>query len=985
MGKRSLSVRHRWYTTLSVPLVAILSLLLLTTPLSQMRATAQRTAGRSVGQLSNTQAQTLADKSGNAESDISVVPSLFTSRQMRAIAAEAPTLDSGKPERDAIQREVEPNDSLATAQPLNTNPIRVRADSYKFPVPAGGDVDIYSFFANAGDHVFANTMTSFSSGSTDTVLDVLDSAGTLLETDDEDGGFSGSSSNIAGLLLPTTGRYYVRVSPFATTQAGTIRSYDLYVRVVSGAPAVEVEPNNNGNTPNPLPANGYVTGIINPAADSDTYSLTAEAGDTIVAVMDVDPERDAPEWDGRLGIGLFDNNFLVVNSSAVGGTFDDANPSEAIMFTVNQTGTYVIYVDNPVGSGAANFTYSLAVSVIKPNTKKCTLYTGGTTGAVTDAGTTNFTLNIPDSRIIGSMQVLNTITASTTSRADLDVSLIAPDGNEVVLYDDPSSSGTATAPQIDFRLDDEASNIVSGFGINKPIQWTPEPLAKLDLFKGEQAQGTWTLRVRDDLANSSVITVDSWSLNICEDPNLRSVPQTSIYSQDFEAGTGGFTHSGTLDEWELGLPSLAPITTCHSGTNCWKTDLDGIYQASSNQDLLSPPIDLTTLGGRYITAQWWQKYQMDTASNDTAYVEVREVGNPTNFRRLWEWKGALMTRGVGVGSPVINLSAGWGQMQSDISDFGGKMVELRFHLESGTGTTNFSGLAIDDVDVSYGLNAFRADFDNDAKTDISVWRPSNGNWFIRNSATNTLTFVNDWGRSALGDIAVPGHYGGGGADVAVWRPSEGNWYSLLNNTTPSVTNWGGVSGDIPVTGDFNGDGTSDFTIFRPSEGNWYTKLNGPGTTSVRGWGAMGDKPVPADYDGDGTDDIAVFRPSEGNWYIIDSFTGVPRVVNFGTASDKLVPADYDGDRKADIAIWRPSEGNWYILRSSDGRLTITNWGVTGDIPVPGKYDADTKYDIAVFRPSEGNWYGIRSTDNTVFLNFLGQPGDVPAPSAYLPQ
>src|SRR5207253_870891 len=58
-------------------------------------------------------------------------------------------------------------------------------------------------------------------------------------------------------------------------------------------------------------------------------------------------------------------------------------------------------------------------------------------------------------------------------------------------------------------------------------------------------------------------------------------------------------------------------------------------------------------------------------------------------------------------------------------------------------------------------------------------------------------------------------------DMAVFRPSTGTWY-VIPSSSPSnfiVQPWG-ASGDIPVPGDYDGDGKTDFAVFRPSTGTW---------------------------------------------------------------------------------------------------------------------------------------------------------------------
>ncbi|MEO7538780.1 MAG: PQQ-dependent sugar dehydrogenase, partial [Pyrinomonadaceae bacterium] len=154
-----------------------------------------------------------------------------------------------------------------------------------------------------------------------------------------------------------------------------------------------------------------------------------------------------------------------------------------------------------------------------------------------------------------------------------------------------------------------------------------------------------------------------------------------------------------------------------------------------------------------------------------------------------------------------------------------------------------------------------ADLDGDLKTDISVFRPSNGYWYTLNSSNNSIR-QQQFG--ANGDIPVPEDYDGDNiVDLAIFRPSSGTW-SYLRSSDPKnvvVSIVWGQNGDIPVAGDFDGDARSDLTVFRPSTGFWYTFTSSNAGFVATQFGANGDKPVAGDYDRDGKYDIAVWRPS----------------------------------------------------------------------------------------------------------------------------
>jgi hypothetical protein len=265
------------------------------------------------------------------------------------------------------------------------------------------------------------------------------------------------------------------------------------------------------------------------------------------------------------------------------------------------------------------------------------------------------------------------------------------------------------------------------------------------------------------------------------------------------------------------------------------------------------------------------------------------------------------------------------------------------------------------------------DFDGDDKSDISVFRPSDGVWYMLRS-TDGFT-ANQFGIST--DKVAPADYDGDDkTDLAVFR--DNTWYLLRSQSGFTAVQFG-AAGDIPQPADFDGDGKAELGIFRPSTGTWFMlNLANGGFNGVQ-FGANGDKPVAADYDGDGKADQAVFRPSDGAWYMLRSQAGFT-AVQFGISTDKPVVGDYDGDNKADQAVYRPADGTWYLLRSQAG-FTATQFGISTDLPAPGDYDGDAKTDLAVFR--DGVWYLLKSTQGFTGVQF-GASGDKPVPNAFVP-
>jgi hypothetical protein len=284
--------------------------------------------------------------------------------------------------------------------------------------------------------------------------------------------------------------------------------------------------------------------------------------------------------------------------------------------------------------------------------------------------------------------------------------------------------------------------------------------------------------------------------------------------------------------------------------------------------------------------------------------------------------------------------------------------------------------------LGYGVivdedRAYVADIDHDQKTDITVFRPSDRNWYTLSSQTGNPIYLN-FGLST--DKPVPGDYDGDAVmDYAMRRPGAQNtWYVQFSHDFSLHAYGWGIDSDQSVQADYDGDNKTDVAVFR--NGAWYILRSSDNQVQTVFFGQAGDIAVPGDFDGDGKADFTVFR--SGTWYTMRSSNGSTVSQPWGSAGDKPVAGDFDGDGRFDYAVFR--NGTWYILGSLNGNLVTEFWGQAGDIPVVGDYDGDGTSDVAVFRPSVGVWYILRSSNRTILGVAWGMNGDIPIPAAYQP-
>lgn len=572
---------------------------------------------------------------------------------------------------------------------------------------------------------------------------------------------------------------------------------------------------------------------------------------------------------------------------------------------------------------------------------------------------------------------------------DLDILLVGPDGRRIVLMSD--AGGTTEVGGLNMTFDDAAPAAVPDSaplvsGAFRPANYEPGDVfpapaptgpvtgTTLNAFYGGAPNGIWRLYITGDGGTSFGSIAGSWNVTLQTSTSacLFSV-SPSVQAFPVNGGSGNFNVTQpTGCGWTASTTDS--FISILSGTSGGGNGAVG-FSVAANQGPARTGIIQVSNG---VTIRSFQVQQPSgcplsvnqsvinfTAAGGTGNVAVSAGG-------ACSWQGST--------------TASWIQVTSSPQSGNGA---LTFNVQPNTsGVTRTSTIDVGSWTLTVNQTAPRTtpfDFDGDGRTDVSVFRPSTGTWWISPSSQPGTAVANQFGITT--DRIAPADYDGDDkTDIAVYR--DGTWYVLASsNASVSVSSWG-TAGDIPVPADYNNDGRAQLAIFRPSTGTWWI-ANANGTFSSIAFGTNGDIPTPGDYSGDGKADISVYRAAasagqQGTWWIINSSGGAVSATAFGVQGDVPVPGDYDGDGRDNIAVYRPSTGFWYRSTDASRNYDAVQWGITADRPVAGDYDGDGKADPAVVRSgSSVVWYILGSTSGAQAHQF-GSPGDQPAPGAYIP-
>ena len=235
---------------------------------------------------------------------------------------------------------------------------------------------------------------------------------------------------------------------------------------------------------------------------------------------------------------------------------------------------------------------------------------------------------------------------------------------------------------------------------------------------------------------------------------------------------------------------------------------------------------------------------------------------------------------------------------------------------------------------------------------------------------------------------------------------DGEWRLASDIDNPQgpgtkVYHFGGMSDDVPVTGDWDGSGRTKIGVYRASLGQWLLDYNGNGVSDAgdktyQFGGKPGDIPVTGDWNGSGKTKIGIYRPSTGEWLLDYNGDGSfnpaqDRKYKFGGADgDRPVVGDWIGSGVSHIGVVRKNY-RWVLDSNGNGQLdegvdaAFSFGGIPGDILVTGDWNGNGRTKPGIFRRGyqwlfdmDGNY---RFDDMDVAFSF-GSPGDKPVTGAW---
>jgi hypothetical protein len=269
---------------------------------------------------------------------------------------------------------------------------------------------------------------------------------------------------------------------------------------------------------------------------------------------------------------------------------------------------------------------------------------------------------------------------------------------------------------------------------------------------------------------------------------------------------------------------------------------------------------------------------------------------------------------------------------------------------------------------------------------IGVFRASKGTFYLDANGDGRLdSSERHFQFGQAGDVPFVGDWAGtGSVKAGVFRPSTGMIYLDWNGNDRWDDGWMGcatdrclqigMDEDVPVVGDWSGNGTSKVGVFRPADGGWYLDANGNGVWEgcavdrCLQFGLSGDMPLVGDWTGSGTWKVGTFRSNDGMFFLDENGNGIwdgcniDRCLSFGMSGDTPLLGDWDGGGRIKVGTVRPSEAVVYLDYNGNGMWDgciidrCLQFGLPGDILLVGDWDGTGSTKLGAFRPSNATFY-----------------------------
>ena len=231
--------------------------------------------------------------------------------------------------------------------------------------------------------------------------------------------------------------------------------------------------------------------------------------------------------------------------------------------------------------------------------------------------------------------------------------------------------------------------------------------------------------------------------------------------------------------------------------------------------------DITgSIPGRYVG-----RVAIDPTNNNVAYVCLNGFGLAAG-QHIWKTTnllGATPTWSAsGTGIPDVPVNAFVADASNTQTLYAGTDIGVYRSTDGGASWTPFStGLprvAVFGMEVQATHHVLRiathgkgiweydlgnqqtiGDFDGDARTDIGVFRPTDGTWWYQRSFDGNVSAF-QFGQT--GEKVVAADYTGDGkTDVAIWRPATGQWFIMRSDDGSFFAFPFCATGDIPMPAD----------------------------------------------------------------------------------------------------------------------------------------------------------------------------------------